>query len=97
MQSFAGMLDVQSFPRHAREPEATDHQRQDDRNDRVDQGDEEQHGVDGGRHREEVAHDMQPSERDQYEDMTELHLRIWSSPDDERRGHRDDHQLREVP
>eukprot|EP00972_Heterocapsa_arctica_P094368 13916686-Heterocapsa_arctica.AAC.1 len=72
------MPDVQSFLRHAREPEAPGHQRHNDRNDRVDQYYEGEQGMDGGRHREEAAHDMRPPEHDPDEDRAELHLRIWS-------------------
>eukprot|EP00972_Heterocapsa_arctica_P042262 6229881-Heterocapsa_arctica.AAC.1 len=91
------MPDVQSFLRHAHEPEATDHQRDDDWNDREDQEDEELQGVAGWRHREDDAHDMLPPEHDADEDREELHLRIRSSSNDEGRVHRDYHQLHEVP
>eukprot|EP00972_Heterocapsa_arctica_P045980 6783804-Heterocapsa_arctica.AAC.1 len=79
------MPDVQSFLRHAREPEVADSQRDDDWNDRVDQEDEELQGAAGRRYREEDAHDMLPPEHDAEQDRAELHLRIRSSPDDEGR------------
>eukprot|EP00972_Heterocapsa_arctica_P089250 13162451-Heterocapsa_arctica.AAC.1 len=90
------MPDVQSFRRHAREPNVADDQRDDDWNDRVDQEDEELQGVVGRRHREDNAHDMLPPEHDADEDRRAgLHLPVRSSPNDEGRIHRDDRQQHE--
>eukprot|EP00972_Heterocapsa_arctica_P052412 7711911-Heterocapsa_arctica.AAC.1 len=72
MQEHAGLPDLQSIIRHAREPEVPDEQRQDEWNDRLDQEHEREQGMGGGRHREEAAHDMLPPEHGPDEDRAEL-------------------------
>eukprot|EP00972_Heterocapsa_arctica_P084802 12490356-Heterocapsa_arctica.AAC.1 len=53
--------------------------------------------MDGSGGRDEVAHDLPPPEPDHDEDREDVHIRFRSSPNDEGRSNRDDHQQCEVP